>query len=92
MHKSEAEYKILKILERNPKLTQRQVADELEISLGKTHYVIRALVDKGLVKLENFKNSTSSLEKSSSSMRIYRYLCYQHIARLHYLIALFYSF
>ena len=61
MNTSDTEYKILKILERNPQLTQRQVADELGVSLGKTHYVIRALVDKGLLKLGNFRKSNNKI-------------------------------
>ena len=57
MHKSDTEYIILKILKDNPKMTQRQMASELGLSLGKTNYVVRALVDKGWVKLSNFKRS-----------------------------------
>ena len=61
MNTTDTEYRILKILERNPKLTQRQVAGELGVSLGKTHYVIRALINKGLVKLGNFKTSNNKI-------------------------------
>lgn len=57
MHKSDTEYKILKILESNPNLTQRQIAKDLNLSLGKTNYVIRALINSGWVKLNNFKRS-----------------------------------
>ena len=61
MHKSDAEYIILKILKDNPKMTQRQMAEELGLSLGKTNYVVRALVDKGWVKLTNFKRSDNKI-------------------------------
>ena len=61
MHKSDAEYIILRILENNPKMTQRQMAKELGLSLGKTNYVVRALIDKGWVKLSNFKRSGNKL-------------------------------
>ena len=61
MHKSDAEYIILRILEDNPKMTQRQMAKELGLSLGKTNYVVRALIDKGWVKLSNFKRSDNKL-------------------------------
>ena len=61
MHKSDTEYLILKILKDNPKTTQRQMAKELGLSLGKTNYVVRALVDKGWVKLTNFKRSDNKL-------------------------------
>jgi EPS-associated MarR family transcriptional regulator len=50
-------YKVLKILEQNPQVSQRELASELGVSLGKANYCIRALIDKGLVKASNFKNS-----------------------------------
>ena len=49
----------LKILEKNPELTQRELAVELGVSLGKTHYLIKSLVDVGLVKLDNFQRSNN---------------------------------
>ncbi len=61
MHKSDAEYIVLRILKDNPKMTQRQMAQELGLSLGKTNYVVRALIDKGWVKLSNFKRSGNKL-------------------------------
>ena len=57
MHKSDTEYIVLKILKDNPKMTQRQLSKELGLSLGKTNYVIHALIDKGWVKFSNFKRS-----------------------------------
>ena len=57
MHKSDTEYTVLKILNDNPKITQRQLAKEMGLSLGKTNYVIHALIDKGWVKFSNFKRS-----------------------------------
>ena len=60
MHKSDAEYLILKQLEDNPYLTQREISKELGVSLGKTNY-INALIDKGLLKLNNFKRSDNKL-------------------------------
>ena len=61
MDKSDNEYKILKIFQDNPNATQRQVAKELNLSLGKTNYIIRALVDKGWIKLSNFRRSDNKL-------------------------------
>ena len=61
MHKSDTEYIILKILKDNPKMTQRQISKALGLSLGKTNYVVRALIDKGWVKLSNFKRSDNKL-------------------------------
>ena len=42
-------------------MTQRQMAEELGLSLGKTNYIVRALVDKGWLKLTNFKRSDNKL-------------------------------
>ncbi|MDC0587000.1 MarR family EPS-associated transcriptional regulator [Gammaproteobacteria bacterium] len=61
MHKSDTHYITLKILKDNPKMTQRQLAKELGISLGKTNYIINALIDRGWVKLSNFKRSDNKL-------------------------------
>ena len=49
------------MLERQPDLTQRQLSQKLGISLGKTHYVVKSLVDVGWIKLENFKRSKNKL-------------------------------
>jgi EPS-associated MarR family transcriptional regulator len=53
----EVRYKLLKLLEPNPRLSQRDVARELGISLGKVNYCLKALVDRGWIKAANFKNS-----------------------------------
>ena len=53
----ETRYKLLRLLEANPGTSQRELAGELGISLGKTNYCLQALVRKGLVKATNFKNS-----------------------------------
>ena len=52
-------YKVLKILEQNPQISQRELASELGVSLGKVNYCMKALIDKGLVKASNFKNSSN---------------------------------
>jgi MarR family transcriptional regulator, temperature-dependent positive regulator of motility len=48
---------VLRLLEASPSRTQRELAQELGISLGKTNYVLRALLRKGLVKARNFRDS-----------------------------------
>jgi EPS-associated MarR family transcriptional regulator len=53
----EVRYKLLKLLEPNPKLSQREVARELGISLGKVNYCLQALIARGWIKVANFKNS-----------------------------------
>lgn len=53
----EYRYKVLKLLAENPHLSQRELARELGISLGKVNYCLQALIEKGMVKVGNFKNS-----------------------------------
>ncbi|MFT5426240.1 MAG: EPS-associated MarR family transcriptional regulator [Gammaproteobacteria bacterium] len=53
----EIHLKVLRHLENDPKITQRELARDLGISLGKANYCLKALVDKGLIKAGNFKNS-----------------------------------
>lgn len=51
----------LRLLAERPELSQRQLSQALGLSLGKTHYVLHAMLDKGLVKIENFKRSDNKL-------------------------------
>ena len=59
MNKLELEYRALKLLEQQPDMTQRQIAEELNVSLGKTHYLIKSLIDVGWVELGNFQRSNN---------------------------------
>ena len=58
---TEAHYRVLKALEANPNLSQRQLAAALGISVGKANYCIKALIDAGWVKARNFRNSDNKL-------------------------------
>lgn len=53
----EIHLKVLRHLEDNPNVTQRQLAEALGVSLGKTNYCLKALIQKGFIKASNFKNS-----------------------------------
>ena len=61
MTPEEIELRTLRLLEVNPHLTQRELASELGLSLGKTHYVVKALIDVGWLKLSNFRRSDNKL-------------------------------
>lgn len=52
---------VLRLLAARPEMTQRQLSRELGISLGKTHYLLRALVNKGWIKVRNFQRSDRKL-------------------------------
>ena len=66
MLNDETRYRILKALEADPQASQRRIADELGISLGRVNYCLQALIRKGLVKVNNFR--------SSANKRAYLYL------------------
>ena len=53
--------RLLRLIEARPELSQRDLARELGTSLGKVNYCINALIDKGLVKVRNFRNSSNKL-------------------------------
>lgn len=53
----ETRYHVLRLLHGNPELTQRDIAQELDVSLGTVNYCIKALITKGWLKVINFKNS-----------------------------------
>ena len=57
----EIQLRALKLLEQNPHLSQRELSAALGVSLGKAHYVLKALVNMGWVKLDNFRRSDHKL-------------------------------
>lgn len=57
MPSEETHYKVMRLIEANPEMSQREVARALGISLGKANYCLQALVRKGWIKATNFKNS-----------------------------------
>jgi EPS-associated MarR family transcriptional regulator len=57
----EVRYKLLGLLDDNPKLSQRDVARALGISVGKVNYCLKFLMEKGLIKAINFKNSKNKV-------------------------------
>jgi len=52
---------VIKEIELNPQITQRDLAKRLNISLGKINFLINALVDKGIIEAKNFKNSKNKM-------------------------------
>ena len=66
----ELSYKVIKLIEHDAEISQRELSKELGVSLGKVNYCLRALIDKGWVKAKNFKNSQNKMA--------YRYLLTPH--------------
>ena len=54
-------YRVLALLERSPDISQRELARELGISLGGVNYALRALIEKGMLKAQNFSSSDKKL-------------------------------
>lgn len=53
----ELQFRVLRLLESNPHLTQRELSKSLGVSLGGVNYCLNALISKGLIKISNFKNN-----------------------------------
>ena len=64
MPSKQNKYQLLKSLEQDANLTQRQLSKELGISLGKVNYSLQSLIQKGFVKINNFKNSKHKIQYS----------------------------
>lgn len=50
-----SDHRLLDLIEKRPDISQREMAEALGVSLGKTHYLLKAMIKKGLVKVENFR-------------------------------------
>ncbi len=57
----EARFKILRLLHENPELTQRELGERVGVSLGAVNYCLKALIERGLVKADNFSKSPNKL-------------------------------
>ena len=54
---NEESLKVLREIDTNPRLTQRELSSRLGLSLGKINFLLKSMIERGLVKAENFKNS-----------------------------------
>jgi EPS-associated MarR family transcriptional regulator len=61
MKDQEDYFKVLRKIQQNPRSSQRELAEDIGFSLGKLNYCLKALRDKGLIKIENFKNNPNKL-------------------------------
>lgn len=53
--------KLLKHIQEKPEATQRELVEKLEVSLGKVNFLVRALTEKGMIKLKRFKSSRNKI-------------------------------
>ena len=62
MELTEKAFRVLDALDRQEISTQRQLAEHAEVSLGQVNYVLKSLLEKGLVKIGNFRKSQRKTE------------------------------
>jgi len=55
-------FRVMRILQENPDLTQRELAEKLGVSVGGLNYCLNALMDKGWIKMQNFQNSKNKFK------------------------------
>lgn len=58
---NDTSFRVLRLLQHNPQMTQREIAEVLGVSVGRVNYCLRALVEKGMVKVRNFRMSNNKL-------------------------------
>jgi EPS-associated MarR family transcriptional regulator len=63
-HQEDAKLRILQILNENPQITTRKIAQKVGISNGSAYYLLTSFIDKGLVKLSNFKKNPQKTKYS----------------------------
>ena len=61
MRKSQDQFEVLRKIQKEPMATQRELAKDLDFSLGKLNYCLKALKEKGLIKTKNFRKNPNKL-------------------------------
>jgi EPS-associated MarR family transcriptional regulator len=64
MSKKQNQFQILQSLEQDSHPTQRQLSNDLGVSLGKVNYCLKSIIVKGFIKVNNFKNSSNKIQYS----------------------------
>ena len=62
--KTQNQLQILKSLEQDSNFTQRQLSNNLGVSLGKVNYCLKSLIEKGFIKVDNFRNNKNKIQYS----------------------------
>jgi len=63
-HQEDAKLRVFQIINENPQLTTREIAQKVGISHGSAYYLLTSLIDMGFVKLKNFKDSSQKVKYS----------------------------
>tara|TARA_Y100000768_G_C23688476_1_gene545710 strand:- start:181 stop:489 length:309 start_codon:yes stop_codon:yes gene_type:complete len=62
MENKQDHFEVLRTIQKKPKASQRKLAEELGFSLGKLNYCLKALQEKGLVKIQNFSSQKNKVK------------------------------
>ena len=63
-HKEDAKFRVFQIINENPQMSTREIAQKVGISNGSAYYLLTSLIDMGFVKLSNFKDSSKKIKYS----------------------------
>ena len=63
-HQEDAKFRVFQVINENPQLTTREIAQKVGISNGSAYYLLTSLIDMGFVKLLNFKDSSQKIKYS----------------------------
>ena len=63
-HQQDAKFRVFQIINENPQMTTREIAQKVGISNGSTYYLLTSLIDMGFIKLSNFKDSSQKIKYS----------------------------
>jgi len=63
-HREDAKFRVFQIIDENPHMTTREIAQKVGISNGSAYYLLTSLIDMGFVKLSNFKDSPQKMKYS----------------------------
>ena len=61
-HQEDAKFRVFQIINENPQMTTREIAQKVGISNGSAYYLLTSLIDMGFVKLSNFKDSSQKIK------------------------------
>ena len=63
-HQEDAKFRVFQIINENPQMTTREIAQKVGISNGSAYYLLTSLIDMGFIKLSNFKESSQKIKYS----------------------------
>ena len=63
-HQEDAKFRLFQIINENPQMTNREIAQKVGISNGSAYYLLTSLIDMGFIKLSNFKDSSEKIKYS----------------------------